>query len=34
MENTDDLTDIATLRRRARQHLDDGAVTSGYRADR
>jgi bacterioferritin len=38
MENTDNLTDnltdIATLRRRALQHLDDGAVTSGYRADR
>ena len=34
MDNTDNLTDVATLRRRARQHLDDGAVTSGYRADR
>ena len=34
MENTDNLTDVATLRRRARQHLDDGAVTSGYGADR
>ena len=28
------LSDITELRRRARQHIDDGAVTSGYRADR
>lgn len=28
------LTDIQTLRERARQHLRDGAVTAGYRADR
>jgi len=28
------LTDIATLRQRAREHLEDGAVTTGYRADR
>jgi bacterioferritin len=28
------LTDTATLRRNARQHLDEGAVTPGYGADR
>ena len=28
------LTDIPTLRARARQHLDEGAVTEGYTADR
>jgi bacterioferritin len=28
------LTDIQTLRTRARQHIDAGAVTSGYSADR
>ena len=28
------LTDIATLRKRARQHIDSGAVTAGYDADR
>lgn len=28
------LTDVQTLRRRARQHIDAGAVTSGYSADR
>ena len=28
------LTDIQTLRKRARQHIEDGAVTSGYAADR
>jgi|SRR5690606_31897666 len=28
------LTDIATLRRRAREHIESGAVTQGYRADR
>jgi bacterioferritin len=28
------LTDIAKLRQRAREHLEDGAVTTGYRADR
>lgn len=28
------LTDIATLRQRARQHISDGAVTPGYSADR
>ena len=28
------LTDIKTLRERARKHIEDGAVTPGYRADR
>ena len=28
------LTDIKELRRRARQHIEDGAVTEGYKADR
>jgi bacterioferritin len=28
------LTDIQTLRQRARQHIEQGAVTPGYRADR
>jgi bacterioferritin len=28
------LTDIKTLRDRARQHIENGAVTEGYRADR
>ncbi len=28
------LTDIKTLRERARKHIEDGAVTAGYRADR
>ena len=28
------MTDVRTLRERARQHLDDGAVTEGYSADR
>ncbi|MFN2492071.1 MAG: bacterioferritin [Pyrinomonadaceae bacterium] len=28
------LTDIKTLRERARQHIERGAVTEGYRADR
>jgi bacterioferritin len=28
------LTDIQTLRDRARQHIEQGAVTPGYRADR
>ena len=28
------LTDITTLRKRARQHLEQGAVTEGYKADR
>ncbi len=28
------LTDIKTLRERARQHIEEGAVTEGYKADR
>jgi len=28
------LTDIQTLRKRARQHIEQGAITPGYRADR
>jgi bacterioferritin len=28
------LTDIQTLRRRAREHIEQGAVTPGYKADR
>jgi bacterioferritin len=28
------LTDVQTLRKRARQHIDEGAVTAGYSADR
>jgi bacterioferritin len=28
------LTDIRTLRKRAREHIEQGAVTDGYRADR
>ena len=28
------LSDIKTLRARARQHIEKGAVTSGYAADR
>lgn len=28
------LTDVATLRQRARQDIDEGAVTAGYSADR
>jgi bacterioferritin len=28
------LTDVNTLRKHARQHLDEGAVTAGYAADR
>lgn len=28
------LTDVMTLRKRARQHLEHGAVTPGYKADR
>ena len=28
------LTDIATLRKSARRHIEEGAVTSGYAADR
>jgi bacterioferritin len=28
------MTDVKTLRERARQHIDEGAVTEGYSADR
>src|SRR6266576_2374238 len=28
------LTDVQELRRRARQHIEEGAVTDAYRADR
>lgn len=28
------LTDVATLRKQARQHIEEGAVTAGYSADR
>ena len=28
------LSDVETLRKRARQHIEDGAVTAGYGADR
>lgn len=31
---TSPLTDVATLRQRARQHIDEGSVTAGYAADR
>ena len=34
MESTDFLTDIRTLRDRARRHIQEGAVTEGYHADR
>lgn len=34
MANQPFLTDIQTLRARARQHIEQGAVTPGYRADR
>ena len=34
MANQPFLTDIKTLRERARQHIENGAVTEGYRGDR
>jgi bacterioferritin len=34
MADTSFLTDIKTLRERARQHIDEGAVTATYAADR
>ena len=34
MDQANVLTDVQTLRKRAREHLDEGAVTSGYSADR
>ncbi|MEN0106452.1 MAG: ferritin-like domain-containing protein [Pseudomonas sp.] len=32
--NVVQLTDVSTLRKRARQHIEEGAVTEGYSADR
>jgi bacterioferritin len=34
MSDTPFLTDIQTLRNRARQHIEEGALTPGYAADR
>lgn len=34
MSDSPFLTDIKTLRQRARQHIEQGAVTPGYQADR
>ena len=34
MTNKPFLTDIQTLRKQARQHIEEGAVTAGYTADR
>ena len=34
MQNSGFLTDVKTLRERARQHIEQGAVTEGYQADR
>jgi bacterioferritin len=34
MAKTDFLTDVKTLRERARRHIENGAVTEGYSADR
>ena len=34
MSETPFITDVETLRRRARQHIEQGAITPGYRADR
>jgi bacterioferritin len=34
MEKNSQLTSVMELRRRARQHIENGAVTEGYRADR
>jgi bacterioferritin len=34
MPKTHAITDTPTLRKRARQHVDDGSVTAGYSADR
>jgi bacterioferritin len=34
MNNQPFLTDVQTLRRRAREHMEQGAVTPGYGADR
>lgn len=32
--NKEFISDIETIRRRAREHIENGAVTNGYRADR
>ncbi|MDB6047412.1 MAG: bfr 1 [Pseudomonas sp.] len=34
MSDVQQLTDVNTLRQRARQHVENGAVTEGYSADR
>ena len=34
MKTNTPLTDVKTLRENARKHVDDGAVTTGYAADR
>lgn len=34
MTHNTHMTDVKTLRDRARKHVDDGAVTAGYHADR
>ncbi|MEO8345013.1 MAG: ferritin-like domain-containing protein [Betaproteobacteria bacterium] len=34
MSKATGITDVSTLRKHARQHLDDGPVTAGYTADR
>ena len=34
MSHTHELTDVATLRSQARKHIEHGAVTAGYSADR
>jgi bacterioferritin len=34
MPDSSALTDVQTLRHRARQHIEEGAVTAGYSADR
>lgn len=33
MSKKSDLTDVKTLRKQARQHIDDGAIMAGYAAD-
>ena len=34
MKSNPALTDVATLRKQARKHIEEGAVTAGYAADR
>jgi bacterioferritin len=34
MKSNPGLTDVATLRKQARKHIEEGAVTAGYAADR